>query len=80
MMETPGFLMAIYILTGLLFYFWSEPYRPQSSAAFDACFRHSRAVWVVMILIASCIWPIIAVNMMYRFLFGSKKGKEDAER
>ncbi len=80
MMETPGFLVAIYLLAGLLFFFWSEPYRPRSSAAFDACFRHSRAVWLVMILIAASIWPIMVANMTYRFLFLSRKEDEDADR
>lgn len=78
-MMSPAFAFGIYLLIGVLFYFWSEPYRPKSAAAFDACFRASRAVWVVMIFIAACIWPIIFLNMTYRFIFIPKKEDEDAK-
>lgn len=73
------FYFSIYLLCGLGFYFWSEPYRPQSRAAFDACFRNHRGVWMVMVLIASLIWPILLVNMAIRFIFLPKKDKGENE-
>jgi NADH:ubiquinone oxidoreductase subunit 5 (subunit L)/multisubunit Na+/H+ antiporter MnhA subunit len=75
--ETPAFVIGVYLLIGLLHYFWSEPYRPKSAAAFDACFRASPIVWVVMVAIAACIWPIIILNMTYRFFFIPKKEDKD---
>ena len=81
MIETPGFVAGVYVLVGLFLYYWSEPYRPKSAAAFDACFRHHRGVWFVMVLLASLIWPIILCSMAYRFFFTSSKGEgDDADR
>lgn len=74
------FYFSLYLLCGLAFYYWSEPYRPQSRAAFDACFRNHRGVWVVMVLIASCLWPVLLVNMTYRYFFLPKKEDDDAGR
>jgi len=76
---TPGFVFSLYLLVGLGFYFWSEPYRPQSAAAFDHCFRASRLVWVLMVFIASCFWPVFFISMTYRFLFVPKKDKDGSE-
>lgn len=77
---TPGFLFGMYFLVGLGFYYWSEPYRPKSKMAFDSCFRASRLVWLVMVGLAACIWPIILFNMSYRFFFIQKKEDKDAGR
>lgn len=76
---TPGFVFSLYLLLGLGFYFWSEPYRPQSAWAFEQCFRANRFVWVVMVFIAACFWPLLLINMAYRFFF-PKKEDQDADR
>jgi hypothetical protein len=80
MNQNSTFYLSIYLLCGLIFYFWSEPYRPQSRVAFDACFRANRGVWLVMVAIASLLWPIILVNMTIRFIFLPKKEDDDAGR
>lgn len=77
MTATPEFVFSLYLLVGLGFYFWSEPYRPQSAAAFDHCFRANKGVWFVMVLIASCFWPVMMINMTYRFFFVPKKKDQE---
>lgn len=76
---TPAFAFSLYLLVGLGFYFWSEPYRPKSSWAFDQCFRAHRGVWMVMVLIASCLWPVMMISMAYRFLTVKKADKAKEE-
>lgn len=77
MTPTPGFIFSLYLLWGLGIYFWSEPYRPQSAAAFEHCFQANRFVWIVMVLIAAVLWPLMILNMTYRFFFTAKKDKDD---
>jgi nitrate reductase NapE component len=77
-LTTSGFFFAVYLLCGLGFYIGSEPYRPQSRRAFDACFQSHRGIWFIMVFIASCLWPLLALNMAYRFIFLSKKEDNDA--
>jgi len=80
-MLTPSLGFTLYLLAGVSVFFWSEPYRPQSKAAFDHCFQANKLVWVVMILIASCLWPMMLLNMAYRYFFaGRRRGDEDAPR
>lgn len=75
----PAFFFGLYLLIGAAVYLGSEPYRPKSKAAFDACFQHHRGVWVIMVLLALCIWPLLAGRMALRFILPKKKD-QDADR
>jgi hypothetical protein len=78
-MTSPQFVLGLYLLMGLGLYFWSEPYRPQSAAAFEHCFRANRFVWIVMVLIASCFWPLMLANMAYRLFLAPRKIDKDED-
>ena len=80
MAQGAPFYFGIYLLCGLGVYFWSEPYRPKSRVAFDACFRTHRGVWMIMVLIASLIWPVMLINMAIRLIFPLKKEDDNAGR
>jgi hypothetical protein len=77
---TPGTAFAFYLLAGLLFFFWSQQFTPRSRAAFDDCFRYSRVVWVIGIVIAGLLWPIFAIGFMYRFMYPRADKDEKPDR
>lgn len=79
-MMTPGISLTIYLVMGVALFFWSEPYRPQSKQAFDVCFRYNRGVWLVMVLVASFLWPVMIGNMAYRYFFSGRKNEQDPDR
>ena len=68
-MITPELIFSLYLMAGLFFFFWSQQFTPRSKAAFDDCFRYSRVVWVIGIVIAGLLWPIFAIGFMYRFMY-----------
>lgn len=70
-------IVSFYLMAGLLFFFWSQQFTPRSKQAFDMCFRYSRAMWVVGILIAAMLWPITALALAYRFTFGGKDADDE---
>lgn len=71
-MLTPAFVLSLHLLVGASFFFWSEPYRPQSRLVFDYCFQTSKLLWVVLVLIAAAIWPLTAASLLYRYFRGPK--------
>ena len=78
-MITTELAVSLYLVAGLLFFFWSHQFTPRSKAAFDECFRYSRVVWVIGIVIAGLLWPVFAIGFMYRFMYprGDKDEKSD---
>jgi hypothetical protein len=74
-MLTPsiGFSFSLYLLVGVAYFYWSEPYRPLSKAIFDAAYYRNKGLWIVMVLIALASWPICALHLAYRCFFPPKK-------
>jgi hypothetical protein len=77
-MLNPSFSLSfsIYMLAGVVYFYWSEPYRPLSKAIFDHVSHLNRGLWVVMVFLVAAIWPICALHMAYRCFFTPKKEKE----
>lgn len=68
-----GLSLSIYMLMGVAYFYWSEPYRPLSKAIFDHMFHLNKGVWVVMLLLSAAVWPICALHLAYRCFVGPKK-------